>query len=307
MAAATGSIPGMSSRERHRHARTAPATTDAARRPADHAADLALAEAVLRGEEQAWHRFVERKSGVILAVLRRYLFDEDEVRTVWVDVLVRLRRGGLAQYAGRSALTTWLTLVARGAAADHLRRRFGRREDPAGLDQLSPREQLVYRLYCVEGLDYEDVRLRLRESGDLGPDESLAEILAGLEDRLSSRTLRRIAWDLHAASTGAACGRLAEYTDHVRRTTAGPLDPQGELLARETAATLARIRELIGQLPPEERRVLELRFDHGWTADEVAAELDLPGRRRVYTIADRAVARLRRWLGLAVLLTFFWR
>jgi len=272
--------------------------------PDDHADDLALAAAVLAGDEAAWHRFVDQKCGIVLAVLRRYLFDEDEVRTVWVDVLARLRRGGLAQYAGRSALTTWLVLVARGAAADRLRRRFGRREDPAGLDDLSARERQVFRLYCVEGLDYEDVRLRLRESGELGPDESLAEILAAIEDRLSSRTLRRIAWDLHAASTGAASGRLLEYTDHVRAEAArrsAAAGPEADLLAAETARTLARIAELVAALPDEERRVIELRFDRGWTADEVAAELGLAGRRRVYTIGDRAVARLRRWLGLATL------
>jgi RNA polymerase sigma factor (sigma-70 family) len=275
--------------------------------PADHAADLALAEAVLRGDVPAWHRFVQEKSGIIVAVLRRYLFDDDEVRTVYVDVLAKLRQGQLATYAGRSALTTWLTLVARGAAADHLRRRFGRREDPVGLEQLDDRSREVYRLYCVEGLDYEDVRLRLRESGRLAPGESLAEILATIEDQLTDQTLRRIAWDLHATSVGAASGRLLEYTEAVRRELEerrGQQSPDAALLAEETAASVRRIRALIADLPDEERRVLELRFDAGWTADQVAAELGIPTRRRVYTIADRAVARLRRWLGLAVIVMF---
>jgi DNA-directed RNA polymerase specialized sigma24 family protein len=240
-----------------------------------------------------------------VAVLRRYLFDEDELRTVYVDVLAKLRRGQLATYAGRSALTTWLTLVARGAAADHLRHRFGRREDPAGLEQLDDRAREVFRLYCVEGLDYEDVRLRLRESGRLGADESLAEILADIEARLTGRTLRRIAWDLHATSVGAASGRLLEYTQVMReerRRRGDEEQPDAALLAREAAATVARIRELMADLPEEERRILELRFDAGWTADRIAEELGLPGRRRVYTVADRALARLRRWLGLALAL-----
>ena len=277
-------------------------------RPRIHADDLALVEAVLRGELEPWHRFIHEKSGVIVAVLRRYLFDEDELRTVYVDVLTNLRRGRLAGYEGRSALTTWLTLVARGAAADHLRRRFGRRENPVGLDQLDPRAREVYRLYFVDGLAYEDVRLRLRESGRLEPDESLAEILADIESRLTSRTLRRIAWDLHAASVGAVTGRLLEYTDAARteqQQRARASTPEADLLAQESAATVARIRALIADLPDEERRVIELRFDAGWTAERIAEELDLPGRRRVYTIADRAVARLRRWLGLAVMMLFF--
>ncbi len=278
-------------------------------RTSQHAADLALAEAVLRGDLEAWHLFIEQKSGIIIAVLRRYLFDEDELRTVYVDVLTKLRRGQLATYAGRSALTTWLTLVSRGAAADHLRHRFGRREDPVGLEHLDARAREVYRLYCVEGLDYEDVRLRLRESGKLGADESLAEILAEIESQLTNRTLRRIAWDLHATSVGAASGRLLEYTEAIREEMdrrGRERQPEAELLAREAAATVERVRELITDLPDEERRVLELRFDEGWTAERIAEELGLPGRRRVYTIADRAVARLRRWLGLAVLLVLRW-
>ncbi|HOX24649.1 MAG TPA: sigma factor-like helix-turn-helix DNA-binding protein [Candidatus Krumholzibacteria bacterium] len=276
--------------------------------PSEHAADLELAEAVLRGDVAAWHEFIETRSGVILAVLRRYLFDHDEVRTVYVDVLARLRRGQLATYEGRSKLTTWLTLVARGAAADHLRHRLGRRDEPPGLSALDERAREVYRLYYVEGIPYEDVRLRLRESGRLAPDESLAEILAGIEERLSDRTLRRIAWDLHAASVGAASGRLLEYAqaaqDDARRRHR-ETGPEAELLAAEAARTLARLRELVAELPGEERRVLELRFDHGWTADDIAVELGLDGRRRVYTIAERALNRLRRWLGGAAVLGFF--
>ena len=285
--------------------RKTPPNTDPA---INHTTDLKLTEDVLRGDLDAWHRFIEDKSGIILAVLRRYLFDEDEIRTVYVDILTKLRRGQLASFAGRSALTTWLTLVARGAAADHLRHRFGRREDPVGLDQLDERAREVYRLYCVEGLDYEDVRLRLRESGRLGPDESLAEILADIESRLTDRTLRRIAWDLHATSVGAASGRLLEFTDAMQRELqrqSRQMGPDADLLAQETARTVDRVRSLIADLPADERRILELRFDEGWTADRIAEELGLPSRRRVYTIADRAVARLRRWLGLAVLLIFF--
>ncbi len=267
-------------------------------RPA-HADDIALADAVMRGDVDAWRRFIETKSGAILAVLKRYLFDDDEIRTVYVDILARLRKHQLAQYEGRSALTTWLTLVARGAAADQLRHRLGRREDPVGLENLDERAREVFRLYHVEGLEYEDVRLRLRDSGRLAPGESLAEILTDIESNLTDRTLRRIAWDLHASSVGATSGRLMEYTQAMRDEYASrrmEMTPEAELIAREAASGAARLRELVEALPEEERRVLELRFDEGWTADEVAEELGLESRRRVYTVADRAVARLRRWL-----------
>lgn len=271
-----------------------------------HQDDLDLVDAVLRGEIDAWHRFIDEKSGVIIAVLRRYLFDEDELRTVYVDVLSKLRKSQLATYEGRSALTTWLTLVARGAAADHLRARFGRREEPAGLADLPPRSRTVYQLYYIEGLAFEDVRMRVK----LGPDESLAEVLAEIEDKLTNRTLRRIAWDLHATSVGGTTGRLLEYlevTSEDMQRQGRELEPDALLIRQEAQRTLERVRQLMADLPAEERQVLELRFDEGWTADRIAEEMALPGRRRVYTIADRALARLRRWMGMVSLLVFFFR
>jgi DNA-directed RNA polymerase specialized sigma24 family protein len=269
--------------------------------PRDHLADLALARAVLAGDEPAWHRFVTGQSGILLAILRRYLRDTDEIRTVYVDVLAELRQGKLAEYAGRSSLATWLACIARGAAADHLRHTLGRREDPAGLADLEPRQREVFRLYYVEGRAYEDVRLRLRQNGQLSDGqlsdgESLAEILADIESRLNQRTLRRLAWDLHAASVGAASGRLLEYLDDATRATAALApSPDAALIAREARQQIARVLALVDRLPAEERTVLQLRFDRGWTADQIATELAIPGRRRVYTILDRALARLRRW------------
>jgi RNA polymerase sigma factor (sigma-70 family) len=268
--------------------------------PPNHLADLTLARAVLAGDESAWHRFVTGHSGILLAILRRYLHDTDEIRTAYVDVLADLRQGKLAEYAGRSSLSTWLACIARGAAVDHLRHTLGRREEPAGLTDLDERQREVFRLYYVEGRAYEEVRLRLRQSGRLADGESVAEILADLESHLNHRTLRRLAWDLHAASVGAASGRLLEYLDDAAAAGNDAVlaqSPDADLIAGEARRHVARILALVEQLPPEERTVLRLRFDAGWTADQIAEKLAIPGRRRVYTILDRALARLRRWAG----------
>jgi RNA polymerase sigma factor (sigma-70 family) len=267
--------------------------------PRDHVAELNLTRAVLAGDESAWHAFVTRHSGILIAILRRYIFDQDDVRSVYVDVLAELRRGKLAEFAGRSSLSTWLACIARGAAVDHLRHNLGRREEPAGLADLDQRQREVFRLYYIEGRAYEDVRLRLHQAGQLADGISLAEILADIESRLNDRTLRRLAWDLHATSVGAASGRLLEYLDdaavaEAEATTAHA--PDAALIAREARRRIEGILALVDELPEEERTVLRLRFDQGWTAEQIADELAIPGRRRVYTILDRALARLRRWV-----------
>ena len=67
-------------------------------------AEMNLTRAVLAGDETAWHAFVTTHSGILITILRRYLFDQDDVRSVYVDILVALRQGKLAEYAGRSSL-----------------------------------------------------------------------------------------------------------------------------------------------------------------------------------------------------------
>ena len=72
-----------------------------------------LARAVSEGSIPHWHAFVDRYSGLIYSVIRRQLFaeTEDDVRNVFADVLDVLYRGKLAEFAGRSDLSTWLIVV----------------------------------------------------------------------------------------------------------------------------------------------------------------------------------------------------
>ena len=94
--------------------------------------DLALIEMVLGGSTAHWHAFVDRYAGLIYSVIRRQLFaeEEDEVRTVFADVLESLYRGKLSEFRGSSELSTWLIVVSRGKALDHLRHIQGRRKNP---------------------------------------------------------------------------------------------------------------------------------------------------------------------------------
>lgn len=88
--------------------------------------------ACLDGDQQAWEAFVARCSPVIYAAIRRALGshgtgDDRGLADVMQDVFVRLIRhdGKLLRSFDpqRSALVTWLSLVARSVAIDSLRKR----------------------------------------------------------------------------------------------------------------------------------------------------------------------------------------
>ncbi len=129
----------------------------------------------LSGEKQAWDAFVDRFCGVIHAAVARTLragpatASRDELQDVVQEVFLRLLRHDcrlLRRYdPARSSLATYLTLIARSVALDHLRRHrpTASLEDqpaehlaaqadppaeplelPAGL--LSPREKLILHL-----------------------------------------------------------------------------------------------------------------------------------------------------------------
>jgi len=90
--------------------------------------DPAAFASLLNGDKPAWDRFVLRYAGFIAAAIRRVPgLDPGEVEDVAQDVFLRLCKDGmrlLRQYdPARAGLSTWLTIVARSAALDHLRRR----------------------------------------------------------------------------------------------------------------------------------------------------------------------------------------
>ncbi|TWT05630.1 RNA polymerase sigma factor [Reyranella sp. CPCC 100927] len=87
--------------------------------------------ALLAGGKRDWDRFVAAAAPVIHAVARRVVaahgVSADEAVDVAQDVFVRLcaddRRLLRAYDPARSSMSTWLAVVARSCAVDHLRRR----------------------------------------------------------------------------------------------------------------------------------------------------------------------------------------
>lgn len=263
--------------------------------------DRALVQAVLAGSTEAWHEFVQQYSRLILAVIHRYIPRRhmDEARTLYATVLESLYRTKLATYEGRASLSTWVVLVTRSAVVDDLRQRLGGRELHATLKSLPALERDVFQRYYVEGLSFGAVRRIVRDNGALLSTERLLEVLRDLEAKVGGRLARRLSYDLHAQSVGGASGRLLEYLDHARfefeeRSESDRAD--FDTLDHEARRTLLRVKEELDRLPADERKLLSLRFEQGWTAQRIAEELGLGGQRSVYTGIDRIVRALRRRL-----------
>lgn len=260
-----------------------------------HERDQQLVQSILSGSVDAWHQFVHEYGTLIQSVVRRHLFgDEDEIRTVFVQVLETLYKQSFATYEGRASLSTWTALVARGKTLDYVRAKLGRKRAPAAIEQLGPVDQGVFQYHFVEGLPLEAVSSRLASEGHHTTFEELLGSVEQVELHLDPHVRRRLAYGRRAASHGGTNGRLLEFADlEAFRTEEAHAAQQDDLPSESEPRP--DLSALLDRLSREESEVLRLRYMENKTAKETATRLGLDGPRKVYSIADRALARLRRW------------
>ena len=199
---------------------------------------------------------MERYNGVVHAVVRRYLFHEDDRRDAWTRIFAHLHGGGLDDYEGRSSLATWLTVVSRGIVCDYVRGRMGRRGEPRAVARLDPAARRAFQLLYLEGRFPDEVRTQLGTEDLLEPGESLAEVLVRVDAVLGSATLRRIAYDLQAGSVGSQTGRMLEYCDQLRqdmREREHQASPEERLHEKNIRETIQRIHALMEHLTERDR------------------------------------------------------
>lgn len=259
-----------------------------------------LARAVAEGSIPHWHTFVDRYAGLIYSVIRRQLFaeSEDDVRNVFADVLDVLYRGKLAEFAGRADLSTWLIVVSRGRALDYLRSQTGRRKRPRAMDELSAVEQEVFRLHFVEGLSFEGVIHSLESAGRRVSADDVANAVIRIESMMDPHYLRRLEYAARAPAMGVASGRILRLLGElqIRYESNRPETPERAFERTELEAMGRRVRSLLNEMSDEEREVMRLRFEEEWTARRISDELGLSGPRRVYTLIDQTLRKLRNLL-----------
>jgi RNA polymerase sigma factor (sigma-70 family) len=264
-------------------------------------ADLDLTHAVSSGSLEAWHEFIDRYSGLIYGVIRRHLFaaDEDEVRSVYVDILKSLYEGDLSKYRGESLLSTWLIVTTRRRALDFYRKQHGRLRKPQSFNNLSEFDQRVLQLFFVERLPLEIVVHTLKWRGHFADAEQIVNSIQRIEHTMDRRYFDRLDNEHKAAEFGIDSVRMLKYIVQLRLEYEQKLNcnrPDSHLMEEEASKTTETIEELISSLPPQERKVLFLRFHHGWPAKKIADSLKLKNQRKSYALIDKVVRKLRKAL-----------
>jgi len=259
--------------------------------------DLELVRAIMSGSVESWHAFVDRFTGLIMSVLRKQLFveDNDDIQTVYVDVLKDLYDNKLREYAGKASLATWLVLVTRGKAVDFLRSKRGRRQLPRGYDRLRPFDQRVFTLHFVEGLGYEALLQTIGAEGQNNVEDVVAAV-GRIVDNVDGRHLKRLDYENDARRRGVPAGGLMAhlYRAEVELWGSGSVKTPDQVMAdADRGRAIERLGELTAKLDKGDRKLLALRFEEGLTARKISERLGMDGQRSVYTAINRALRQLR--------------
>ncbi len=264
--------------------------------------DAELIRSVIHGSTGAWRKFLSDYAGLIYTVTRRHLPTENEetIQSVYVDILKKLYDGDLLKFHGRSALSTWLFVYAGRKALDFWRAQHGRYRQPKGLHHLNELDQEVLRLYYVERMSLEIVIHTLNWNGYNITANHIVESIQRIENKLDPRFLKRLDDEYSAKKNGADSIHVLKYIVHARvefEKQINDNEPEQALIEKEAQHTAEQVRALISKLPKEEQRIIHLRFNQGLPAKEISKKLGLSGQRKVYTIIDRVIRKLKVSMG----------
>lgn len=187
----------------------------------------------------------------------------------------------LASWQGRSSFPTYLTVVLVNLMRDYRIHIWGKWRASAAARRGGREAVLLERLWIRDGLSLDEAVTQMRTEHGVTLSQSELERIAA---RLPRRAGRRCVGEeelLHLPADGRVEERIEE---------------------REHRETVARLEELLpallGALPTENRRLIELYYRDGLSMAVIASDLG-KNPRELYLLRDRCLKRLRQALETA--------
>jgi RNA polymerase sigma factor (sigma-70 family) len=218
---------------------------------------------------------------VTAMVCRRARLFGDEAEDFAADVRLALAENDtiLRDFAGRSSLATYLTIVVQRLLADHRMKRYGRWHPSAEAVRLGEAAVMIETLVLRDRRPLEEaLPLVIAKHG------GTASELRAMLDRLPVRLGRP---------------RLVELDDENRDSfvaTERADDRTGEREQQQMSANVSRVvREALGALSLEDRMLVRFRFGRAMSIADISRMMRLP-QRPLYRRLEALLERLRRAL-----------
>lgn len=243
----------------------------------------------------AWLEFLDRYGAVLYHAALAHTANEDAAASCYVHVCEQLADNHFKRLLkfkpeGTASFTTWLRVVARNLCFDWHRSHFGRHRPFKALGDLSPVEREIYKLRFAQGASQAETIERVTKTF---PALAYEEIFA-IEERLHKSLNGRQRWVLSARrqTRSNATAMIATEEDDVERLEVADPQPNQELVFA-TAEQQSQLRKIVASLPPDERLLLQLRFEQELSLDEVAMLCGLGDGQRAHRRITAVLRKLR--------------
>jgi RNA polymerase sigma factor (sigma-70 family) len=213
--------------------------------------------------DAGWAAFLETYSSVLRNIIRQFEADNSASDDCFEFVCAKLsdenfRRLKAFNPDGSAKFRTWLTAVTANLCRDWRRSAYGRKRLPASVRQLPEFDQLVFKCFYQHGMTHH-------------------ECLHVLKSRFTKLTLEQISDTnarLHAALSSMQRWQLSIARNEPRSidesTTEIEADDDGPELLVQSDEEKRRLEKAMGRLEPQQRLLLQLRYQQDLTLREVA-------------------------------------
>jgi len=243
---------------------------------------------------EAWKVFLQRYTPLLVSIAQQYHHDEQRLRDCYLfvcekfcdDHFARLRAYGRVKGV---RFSSWLRAVTANLCVDWLRSEFGRQRRFCSIKRLPELEQAVYEHRFEQGLSIASCYAALSARF---PD--LTEVqLAGVIRQVSRKLTSRQHWLLSMRRQTTASIDEPEVRREASLAFGDSNDPANVALSREEHQ---RVNSALGQLEPDERLLLKLRYQNDLTLKEVARLAGLEDAFQARYRVQRALSRLLQLL-----------
>jgi RNA polymerase sigma factor (sigma-70 family) len=178
----------------------------------------------------------------------------------------------LRKFAGRSSLATYLSVVLANSFHDYRNALWGRWRPSAAATRLGPTGIRVEELLYRDGYSFREAVGVLQSAGSDLSETDIARLVAKIPQRQIATEV-----DLEKADESALSVDIAAAESD------------------ETAAIVAALREVVEQLPADERVITRMRFWDDISVADIARALGIE-QKPLYRKLESIQTRLRSWL-----------
>lgn len=233
---------------------------------------------------EAWEKFLLEYSRLFLKIIWQFEHNRDEVMERYLFVCEKLARNRFAILRRFNPtfdlhppkLSTWLTIVVRNLCIEGHRSVHGRKRFPLALQRMTEFDRKVFELRYWKGYTPDEIEEALK-SRIPGLDGAVGISLSRIEEVFTTSRISQHSRDLPPTVTLETL----------------PLLPTTDDTPEHSQELEQWFEEAARKLSTEERLVVRLRFWEDLTASEISGTLHIRPIRRVYSILEKALDKLR--------------